>query len=216
MGILSDIGRGVGQFTGFGGGGKIDPQETDPLAYADLYDKALAGVQGVGTTGKMPELRSGLESSALSYLKDLDNNAAGRKANFMEDQSRAFAADTQNLARAKGGTGTLAQVLKPQGSMYDSQSRATARGLVDLQGQAVKDLGSLSGVQGDLYNQDMSKQNSLANIYGQELNARRGLATQNADNRYNAKTEQYNRQASTVNAGLKVGSKIASSGASGG
>jgi len=213
---IGGIAKGAGQFTGFGGSGKIDPQEVDPGAYSDLYDKALAGVQSVGNTGKMPDIRNSIESSALSYLKDLDNNAAGRKANFLEDQSRAFGADTQNLARARGGTGTLAQVLKPSGAMYDSQSRATARGLVDLQGQAVKDLGSLQGIQGDLYGQDLSKQNSLADIYGKELNARRGIATTNADNRYNAKTEQYNRQASTVNAAMKVGSKVASAGGGGG
>ena len=206
--------KGFGQFTGFGGSGGIDPQEVDPGAYSDLYEKALAGVQSVGNTGKMPDIRNSIESSALSYLKDLDNNAAGRKANFLEDQSRAFGADTQNLARARGGTGTLAQVLKPSGAMYDSQSRATARGLVDLQGQAVKDLGSLSGIQGNLQEQDQNKQSALASIYGNELNARRGIAADNSDRRYNAGTERYNRQASTVNAASKIGGKFVGGGAS--
>lgn len=208
--------KGAQQFTGFGGAGKINPETTDPEAYANLYDQALKGVQGVGESGDMPAIRKALEGSALSYLKDLDNNAAGRKANFMEDQARAFQADTQNLARAKGGTGTLAQVLKPSGAMYDAQARANARGLVDLQGQAVKDLGALQGVQGDLYGQDLQKQNSLADIYGRELASRRGQLNANADSRYNAGTERYNRQASTVNAGLKLASKVGTGAGTGG
>lgn len=184
---------------GFGGGaGEAKDYASDPLAYQELYNEALAGVKGAGKDEASLKNRKAIEGILGGQLGDLENQAEGRKQNFMEDMSRGFQADTQSLARARGGTGTLAQAMRPSGEMYDAQARATSRGLNDLYSQANKDLSGLQGVQGELYGQDMGKATTLANVYGRELDSRRGTQTQNLENQWNAQQGMYGRQQKTA------------------
>lgn len=196
---VGNVGKSVIGGLGFGGGaGEAKDYASNPEAYKELYESALAQMQGVGGDKDSMAQRASINNILQGQLGDLENNAAGRKQNFMEDMSRGFQADTQNLARARGGTGTLAQALRPSGEMYDAQARATSRGLNDLYSQATQDLGSLQGVQGNLYGQDMSKATNLANIYGRELDSRRGTQTQNLENQWNAQQAMYGRFADTA------------------
>lgn len=197
MGLFDSIGEIFGEVTGFGSNGNPNPHNMDENAYSELYNEALAGIKGVGASGKNLEMREGIENSALSMLGDLENNAAGRKANFQEDMARGFSADMQNRARAAGGTGNLAQVLSPGGGFYDSQARAQSRGLNDLYGQAINDLGNLGGVQNQFFNQDFEKANTAANLQTGELAQKRGIAAGNLENTFNSEQAGRERRLNT-------------------
>lgn len=196
---VGSVGKNIAGGLGFGGGaGEARDYATDPEAYAELYNQALAQMQGVGQDAASMKNRQAIEGILADQLGGLEDNAAGRKQNFLEDMSRSFQADTQSLARSRGGTGTLAQALRPSGEMYDAQARATSRGLNDLYSQATQDLGALQGVQGNLYGQDLSKATNVANIYGRELDSRRGTNTKNLENQWNAQQAMYGRLGKTV------------------
>ncbi len=186
MGLFDSIGDLFGEQTGFGGNGNPDPHNLNDAAYEDYYNKAVAGLNDVGKTGQMGAIRSGLEGSINSQLANLDNNAAGRKQNFLEDSARSFSADAQNRARAAGGTGNLAQTLSMPGSAYDSEARGVGRGLNDLNSKSIQDIGSLTGSQNVLNSQDLSKQGTLANLAMQRIGQRTGIASQNAENSFNS------------------------------
>lgn len=196
--IFGDIGGIFSEITGFGGSGDQDPHNMDPDAYAHLYNEALAGINAVGADGNLKTLRDNQEQAAITMLGDLQNNAEGRKQNFMEDMARGFQADVTNRARAAGGTGNLAQSLSAPGSMYDSQARATSRGLNDLYGQAIDDLGGLSGIQQQGFNQDFSKATSAANLKTNELANRRGIAGTNLENTFNSEQAGRERRGNTI------------------
>lgn len=213
MGIFSDVGKLFGEVTGFGGHGNPNPRNTDPEAYRQLYEEALGQIQGVGTDKNSMAMRGGIEDAAIGAIGDLENQAAGRKANFMEDMSRGFAADTQNLARARGGTGTLAQVLSPSGGMYDAQARATSRGLNDLYSRAVSDIGSLQGVQGNLYGQDFNKAQAAAGVRTNELGQRRGVLNQNNENIFNSEQAGRERRLNTLGGIVKSAGSLIGGGA---
>ena len=186
---------------GFGlGGGASEARQygADPEAYSQLYHAALKTMADVGIDDASKAQRNSINQILQGQLGGLEDNAAGRKKNFLEDQARGFNADAQSLARAKGGTGTLRQAMRMPGSMYDSQARANARGLNDLYSQATADLGNLQGIQSNLYGQDMAKATSLANVYQNELGSRRGTNTQNLENQWNAQQAMYGRQQQTV------------------
>lgn len=199
--LVKTIGAGLGL-----GGGASEARQygSDPAAFSDLYEKGVTELSKVGTDQASTTQRNAINRALQDQLGGLDANAAGRKENFLEDQSRAFAADTQNLARARGGTGTLAQVLRPSGEMYDAQARATSRGLNDLYSQATQDLGSLSNIYGGLQSQDLDKSSAIANVYGGELASRRGTQAQNKANEYGAQQAQYDRLAGTIKGGAKL------------
>lgn len=203
MGLFDSIGNLFGDVTGFGSNGNPDPHNTDPTAYADLYNQALGGIQGVGASGNLADMRNGIEGSAKGMIGDLENNAAGRKKNFQEDMARGFQADMTSRARAAGGSGNMAQVLSAPGSMYDSESRANSRGLNDLYGQAVTDLGNLSGVQNQGFNQDFEKANSGAGLSMQEMMSRRGQGAANNENTFNSEQAGRERRLNTISAVTK-------------
>lgn len=216
MGLFSDIGELFGESTGFGGSGSPNPHNTDPGAWSELYEQALAQINNTGQDPNSQAMRSGIEKAAISQLGELDNNAAGRKKNFQEDMARGFAADTTSLARAKGGTGTLAQAMRPSGQMYDAQARAESRGLNDLYAQATKDLGSLTAVQGDLYGQDLSKNTAAANLTQGEVNSRRGTLEGNNQNTFNAEQIGAQRRQNTIGGITSGGGLLSGLGSSGG
>lgn len=203
MGIFSDIGDFFGEVTGFGGNGNPNPHNTSPLAYAELYDQALGNINKVGTEGDLAKLRSGVGASAVDMLGDLENNAAGRKQNFMEDMNRGFTADVNSLARARGGTGTLKQALQPSGAMYDSQARATSRGLNELYSMAVNDLGNINSIQSGLYGQDMEKAQTGADLTMKELMSRRGQLNANNENTFNSEQAGRERRLNTLSGIVK-------------
>lgn len=203
MGLFSDIGKGLGQLTGFGSAGRESVTQgttVDPEAYKQLYEQALAELRGVDTnmSGADRGFQDQIRQAAMSQLSDLEDNAAGRKQNFMEDTSRGFSSDLASLARAQGGTGNMANAFggKNLGQAFDAQSRARSRGLLDLQGQALKDLQATQGIQSNLLSQNQAQQglsankaNAIAQLNQGEANSRRGIATGNASNTMN--TNQY-------------------------
>lgn len=167
-----------------------DAQEVDPSAYSELYDRALGELSGLGQGEQEKKNIASIEGSLGGMLGELENNSAARKANFQEDMARGFQADAQSLARAKGGTGSLQQALRPSGAMYDSQARARARGLTDLYGQGIQDLSNLQGVQGNLYNQRSDRARGIADLATGELASRRGTLSSNAGARWDANMAQ--------------------------
>lgn len=198
MGIFDAITDTFSEITGFGGKGNPNPHNMDPEAYSYLFNEALAGIEGAGKSESMSKMRGSIEDSANSMLGDLENNAAGRKANFQEDMARGFQADMTSKARSAGGTGNLASVLSPGGGDYDSQARAQSRGLNDLYSAAINDLGSLQGVQGNLYGQDMDKARSVASLKTGELANKRGIASGNLSNTFNSEQAGRERRANTI------------------
>ena len=190
MGLLDDIGGFVGEVTGFGGSGDPRTHNIGDVAFEDYFNKALADLQSVGDSSAGN--RAAIESAMKGMLGDLDNNMAGRKKNFEEDMARSFGANVQNRARAAGGTGNMAQVMNPSGASMDAEARARARGFTDLYSQGVNDLGSLQGMQGNLFNQDLNKQGAISNLRMNRANTRLGIGMQNAENDFNA--EQAGRQ----------------------
>lgn len=206
MGLLGDVWGGVKNFAGGVGEAtgllRPDAQEVSPEQYAYLYEAALKDLEGAGAGTQ--DMRAGIQAGLMDQLAGLKDNAAGRKQNYMEDMARGFAADTQSLARAKGGTGTLQQALRPSGAMADAQSRATSRGLLDLQSQALKDLGTIQGAQSNFYNQDFSKANALAGLRTNEKAARMGQTVANADARWNAAATQRQNITNTAKEAAKM------------
>lgn len=213
-GLVKAAGGFLGNTLEASGAKRMDAQETNPEAYSALYEDALRELNAVGNSAdskwraeQSKQQRGALGGVLMDQIGGLEDNAAGRKQNFLEDQSRAFGADVQNLARAKGGTGTLAQALRPTSGMYDSQARATSRGLNDLYSQATQDLGTLSNVYGGFESQDIARRNqeqdranSIAGVYQGELASRRGQINQNADNRFNTGVQQAKAHAGTLQA----------------
>lgn len=197
MGLFGDIGDIFGEVTGFGSNGNPNPHNTEPTVYAELYNDALNQINSVGTKDEDKKFRDSIQQTAQGQLADLENNAAGRKSNFMEDMSRGFGADMQNRARAAGGSGTMAQTMNAPGSMYDSQARATSHGLNDLYSQAVDDLGAIQGVQGNLNTQDFNRANAANNLRMSELSMRRGQGAINNENNFNSETAGRERRMNT-------------------
>lgn len=197
MGLFDIIEEGFGEITGFGGKGQADPKNMDENAYRHLYEEALAAISGVGSSGNNAAMREGVEKSALSMLGDLENNAEGRKQNFMEDMSRGFQADMTGRARAAGGTGNMAQALSAPGDFYDSEARARSRGLNDLYSAAINDIGNLGGVQNQFFNQDFNKAQSTANIKLGELGAKRGIVAKNLEDQFNVEQAAREKRANT-------------------
>lgn len=207
------VGKGLLEATGLK---KADAQELDPMAYSELYNQALDQMRSVGQDPNSKANRAKIEAALGGMLGELDNNSAARKANFQEDMARGFQADAQSLARAKGGTGSLQQALRPSGAMYDSQARARARGLTDLYGQGIQDLSNLQGVQGNIYGQDLNKARGIADLASGELAARRGILSGNADARWNATTQQQKALGGTLQAAGAAFGAMPKGGAPGG
>lgn len=221
MGFFSDIGKGLGQLTGFGSAGRESISQgttVDPNAYADLYEKALAELQGINTNMSVADQQSQdqVRQALTGQLAGLQDNAAGRKQNFMEDTSRGFSSDLASLARSQGGTGNMANALggKNLGQAFDAQARARSRGLIDLQGQALKDLQATQGIQSNLLSQNQAqhglaanKANAIAQLIQGEANSRRGIATGNASNQFDVNKQlQANRWGTIKDIGTGVGS----------
>lgn len=197
--LFEDMGNLFGEVTGFGGNGNPNPHNTSPEEYAHLYREALAGVEAVGADEKSKKFRSGIDDSAIAMLGDLENNAAGRKANFQEDMARGFQADMTSRGRAAGGSGNLASTLNPSGDYYDAQARAQSRGLIDLESAAINDLAGLGSIQNQGYNQDMGKAMNVAGIKTGELGQRRGLLQANNENTFNSEQVGREKRANTLN-----------------
>jgi hypothetical protein len=190
-----------------------DAQEVDPQAFSELYNQAMEEMRGVGQDAASKANRKKVEESLGGMLGELENNSAARKQNYMEDMARGFQADTQSLARARGGTGSLQQALRPSGQMYDAQARAQSRGLVDLYGQGVQDLSSLQGVQGNLQGQDLSRAQGIGNLATKELDSRRGQLNTNADSRWQANQAQNAAIGKTREQAMKMAGMAAKGGA---
>lgn len=196
---------------------RSDPQQVDPTMYAELYNQAMSEMQNVGQDAASKANRQKVEQSLGGMLGGLENNSAARKQNYMEDMARGFQADAQSLARAKGGTGSLQQALRPSGQMYDAQARAQSRGLVDLYGQGVQDLSNLQGVQGNLQGQDLNRAQGIGNLAMRELQMRRGSVSDNAEAQWNAATQQQKALGGTMAAaGAAFGGMPSAGGAGGG
>lgn len=192
-----------GEITGFGGSGNPATHNIDDDAYATIYNSALEDLNGMNAGTKAE--RDSIQNALRGQIADLENNAAGRKANFAEDMSRSFAADTQNRARSAGGTGNLAQVLSSPGSNYDAQARGLSRGYNDLYSQATNDLGSLQGIQGNLFNQDAAKADATSALKMGRINQRLGISLQNAENDFNSEQAGRERRLNTLSGLTKIG-----------
>lgn len=201
MGFFGDIGNSALEGLGLKKG---DAHTVDPNMYGGYYDDAMKDLQNAGVGGANQEIRSQIENQALQQLGDLNNNAAGRKKNYLEDMSRDFEANTNSVARARGGTGTLQQALIPNGQMADANNRATSRGLLDLQGQAVTDLGKIQGLQGNFYNQDFNKAKAMADTRLGQQKLRLGQANTNSDSLSNVDNQQRNNLSSTLSGAGKM------------
>jgi len=208
MGFFSDVLDTVGTTLGFSSGNP-EQYNVDPNAYSEFYEQAMKDIYNIGNDPASQQMRQGIQGAAQSQLEGLANNSAQRKQQFGEDMNRSFAGQTQELARSKGGTGTLAQALRPSGAMADANARATARGYTDLYSQGVKDLGSIQGIQGSLYNQDLQKGQMSANAQLGQQDLRMGQATTNANNMYNAKQAQYDRLGGTLKGAGQMAGGIA-------
>ena len=196
MGIFNKIGQAMGLASG-------DQFNVDPEAGNEYYKQALADLQGVGQSGKMPQVRSSLENQILSQLGQWDNNAAAKKQQFMQDMSRGFSNNVQNAARARGGTGgSMLQSMMPGSGDYEAQSRAQSGGLLSLNDQALQALGQLGGMQGGLYNQDLNRANALAGTRMGWAQGVRGSLAQNAENQWNAQEGSANRLGGIIGAGI--------------
>ena len=206
MSLLGGIGNLFGEATGFGGNGNPDPHNLNDAAYEDYFTRAMSQLGSIGSGTQ--DMRDKIQSGVMGQLADLDNNAAGRKKNFLEDMGSSFAADMQNRARSAGGTGTMAQVMNPSGGFYDSQARQVSRGLNDLYSKATDDLSQLQGVQNSLYGQDYSKNLALANTGMQRINQRLGVATQNAENSFNSEQAGRQRRMNTLAGGAKAAGAV--------
>lgn len=211
-GVVKNFGQSLGESLGIL---KPKAEEVSPEYGQELFQKGESAFKDLGSDPNLQKQRELINKALEGQLGQLDNNAAGRKRMFEEDMSRQFSGDVQNLARARGGTGTLASALRPSGNMYDSQARATSRGLNDLYGQAMQDLGSASNIRSDLYGQDAQKAAGLSGIYQGEAQARRAQANTNADARWNAAGVQRAAQSKQQENAMKMVGMGMSGGASG-
>lgn len=198
---MGGIVRGLGETLGVV---KPKAQEVAPEYGQELFQQGLEAFKNVGQDPASQRQRDLINQALESQLGQLDNNAAGRKQMFQEDMSRQFAGDTQNLARARGGTGTLASALRPSGQMYDAQARQTARGLNDLYGQALNDLSSASNVRQGMIGQDLQRAQGMSGAFQNEARARRDQANTNADNRWNANQSRNKALAGTLEGAAKA------------
>lgn len=198
---MGGIVRGVGETLGLV---KPKAQEVAPEYGQELFQQSTKAFEDLGNDPALQRQRELINKALEQQLGQLDDNAAGRKQMFQEDMSRQFSGDVQNLARARGGTGTLASALRPSGNMYDSQARATSRGLNDLYGQALNDLGAASNIRGDMYGQDERRAAGLSGVYQGEAQSRRAQANTNADNRWNANQARNKALAGTIEGGTKA------------
>lgn len=202
MGLGSQLTDAFGEATGVGGSGNPRTHNVDDSAFEDYFNSAMQTLNSMGSKTQ-PE-RDQIQNSMRGMLADLENNAAGRKKHFSEDMSRSFGSNTQNRARAVGGTGNMLQAMSMPGGAYDSQARETARGYNDLYGQAVDDLGQLQGVQGNLFNQDSTKAGAMSNLYMQRVNQRLGVGMQAAENNFNAEQAGRERRMNTYSGAAKM------------
>jgi hypothetical protein len=191
MGFFRDISDSLG-FT------RQDPGNVSPEAYSQFYDQAMKDIYGIGNDPASQQMRQGIQGAANDQLAGFANNSAQRKQQFAEDMNRSFAGQTQELARAKGGTGTLAQALRPSGAMADANARATARGYTDLYGQGIKDLQGIQGVQNSLYGQDLAKAGLSSNAQLGQQKLRLGQENTNSENRWNSGQAQAGRLSGTI------------------
>lgn len=182
-GVVKNFGQSLGESLGIL---KPKAEEVSPEYGQELFQQGLEAFKNVGQDPASQRQRDLINQALESQLGQLDNNAAGRKQMFQEDMSRQFAGDTQNLARARGGTGTLASALRPSGQMYDAQARQTARGLNDLYGQAMNDLSSASNIRSGMQQQDLQRAQGMSGVFTGEAKARRDQANTNADARWNS------------------------------
>ena len=185
----------ISQALGFS---RPDANTVDPNSYSGFYEQAMKDIYGIGNDPASQQMRQGIQGAANSQLEGLANNSAERKSQFAEDMNRSFAGQTQELARAKGGTGTLAQALRPSGVMADANARATARGYTDLYGQGIKDLQGIQGVQNSLYGQDLAKGQLSSNAQLGQQKVRMGQLNDNAEYESNASNQQADRLGSTL------------------
>lgn len=197
MGFFKKVGQMLGVV-------RPDVHNVNPEAYSELYDKAAAEWNKVGGSAQDLSNNAAIGQSVGDMLGGFADNQAGRKALFQEDMARGFSADAQNLARAKGGTGSLQNSLRMNGGMYDSQAREQARGLNDLYSQGIKDMSGLAGIQQGQQSAQAQRANGLAGVYQTELASRRGQMNTNADNENNADQVQNGRLGKTLGGVAKI------------
>jgi hypothetical protein len=166
--------------------------------YSGYYEQAMKDLYNVGNDPASQQMRQRIQGAANDQLAGLADNSAQRKQQLGEDMNRSFAGQTQEIARAKGGTGTLQQALRPSGAMADANARATARSYTDLFSQGVNDLGKIQGVQNSLYGQDLNKANLSSQAQLGQGKVMLGQANTNADNASDARNNQRGLFSSTL------------------
>ncbi len=191
MGFINDIGESLG-FK------RPNANTVDPNSYSGYYEQAMKDIYNTGNDPASQQMRQGIQGAAQAQLGGLAENSAQRKAQFAEDMNRSFGGQVQELARAKGGTGTLQQALRPSGQLADANARATARGYTDLYSQGIKDLQGVQGIQNSLFGQDLAKTGLSANAQLDQQKLRLGQANTNSDNINNAGNQQAGRLGSTL------------------
>ncbi len=201
-GSTGGIGGALANFASLGGEtlGFLPGKSTrvDPNSYDAYYQQAMNDIYGIGNDPASQQMRQGIQGAANDQLAGLANNSAQRKQQFAEDMNRSFAGQTQELARAKGGTGTLAQALRPSGAMADANARATARGYTDLYGQGIKDLQGIQGVQNSLYGQDLAKGTLSSNAQLGQQKSKMDQANLNMTNATSARQSQLGKFGKTL------------------
>jgi len=176
----------------------------NPNQYDGYYEQAMKDIYNTGAGTQ--DMRNQIQSAAGSQLAGLADNSAQRKSQFAEDMNRSFGGQVQELARAKGGTGTLQQALRPSGQLADANARATARGYTDLYSQGVNDLGKIQGVQGNLYNQDLAKSTLSSNAQLGQQKDKMAQANLNMTNSTSARQSQLGKFGKTLEqAGSLIG-----------
>ena len=199
----------IGNALGIGGeAGTKTNRTVDPLAWQELFNQATSTLQS-GMQEEDPQqkaLRDAINNQAMQRLQSMQGANNDQKAQFLKDQGNVFASNQQNTARARGGTGTMAQAFTGgnQGQAYTAAAEGANRGLLNLNQQQGQELGSVSGIAGQTAGQGLAnrgqlfgQKQALANQYAQELNNRRNLETGNNTTLNNAASQNMDRGMNT-------------------
>lgn len=213
--------KSIGNALGLGGeAGTVTNRTVDPNFGKEYFDQAASTLRG-GMSKEDPQqaaLRAAINNSAQARLQSMQGDNNAMKSQFMKDQANAFGANQQATARAKGGTGGMAQAFSGgnQGQLLDQQADSMNRGLLGLQQQQGQELANISNIGGQTFGQDFNNRNQqfgqaeeLSRLYAGELANRRGLETGNNQVKNQAAAENMKRGKDTVMTGLKFAANVA-------
>lgn len=200
----------IGNALGLGGeAGTKTNRTVDPLAWKELFDQSVGTLQS-GIQEEDPQqkaLREAINNQAMQRLQSMQGNENAQKQQFLKDQGNLFASGQQNSARARGGTGTMAQAFTGgnQGQAYTAAAEGANRGLLNLNQQQGQELTGIGGVAGQTASQGLAnrgqlfnQKNVLAQQYANELNNRRSLEGANNQTQNNAASQNMDRGTNTL------------------